>query len=555
MDMNQFGNILQKCRENFGADPNLSASLDKIAQDIRRENFNVCLVGGFSHGKTHLLNELLGTDIFPENALPATTVLTKTSYGEKTSLTFVSSQESTNYELCRENLEMFCAGNAKEDARGLLLATYPANFLKPATVLIDTPGLDDLLASRADIAFSALENCEAALVLVSAIAPLGINEKTFIESYLAGRSIPKISIVVSFLDKLNPQQAARQMAYINKMAKESWPDIEIWTCMPGEWDALASGADAMRERIESWARDPELEKLRAKRFGARLETILNEFLKENSSMLANFEADRKEREKKLRQDIDNLSANAAGWQELRRKFMERAMIRAREIQKTLKGKTEKTYNLALSDSRQSFEAALRLNLQGIVAEISQDMQKCIHDDIGNLLADIRGRYGIEPMIRQQSLQINPDFEQINLPGANPLQGLLDQMNGLDKVLVDKMVFILPLPPIARPILQQIAHWLLDFGKNLFRDNPVGHEDEIKAEIGKFYSTLESQTIMLLESIYDNIAEQIRHEQDVWLKKQRQALEAASRDHDMEGQIAACRKNMAEIQNMLAMLKA
>lgn len=551
--MNQFGNILHECRKILAGNPNFLASLDNLARDLERESFNVCIVGGFSHGKTRLLNELLGTDIFPENALPATTVLTKVSYGEKAALSFVGSQEKTEYEPCRENLEMFCAGNAREDAQGLLLAKYPAKFLKPSTVLVDTPGLDDLLTSRADIAFSALENCEAALVLVSAIAPLSINEKTFIESYLAGRSIPKIAIVVSFLDKLNPRQAARQMDYIGKIAKESWPDIEIWTCMPENGDWQASGPEAMRKRIAAWAQDPGLEKLRAKQYGAKLAAILNEVLAEKSAMLANLEADRQAREKKLLQDIDALSANAEGWRDLRRKFMDQAPVRAREIQKTLKGKAEKTYNLALRDSRQSFEAALRLNLQGIVAEISQDMQKGIHDDIENLMADIRGRYGFEPMLREEALQINPDYEQINLPGANPLHGLLDQIKGMDKVLVDKMVVILPLPPIARPILQQIAHWLLDFGKGLLRDNPAEHEAEIKAEIGKFFSTLESQTVMLIESLYDHIAEQVRHEQDAWLKRQKMVLEAASRDHGREAEIAACRGNMADVQNILKTL--
>ncbi|MFG6374915.1 MAG: dynamin family protein, partial [Desulfovibrio sp.] len=116
MDMTQFGNILQKCRNLSISDSDWIKKLDTLALDMSQETFNVCIVGGFSHGKTHLLNELLGTDVFPENVLPTTTVLTRVSYGEKTDLVFKSGAEKTDYEFCRENLDLFCAGIAWEDA-------------------------------------------------------------------------------------------------------------------------------------------------------------------------------------------------------------------------------------------------------------------------------------------------------------------------------------------------------------------------------------------------------------------------------------------------------
>lgn len=559
MDMTNFGNILQKCRVLAISDSGWTKKLDNLARDMSQEKFNVCIVGGFSHGKTHLLNELLGTDAFPENALPTTTVLTRISYGENADLVFESDAERTDYEFCSENLDLFCAGNAREDAVGILSVHYPAEFLKPATVIQDTPGFDDLLTTRADITFAALENCDAALVVVSAIAPLSLNEKTFIESYLARRAIPKIAIVITFLDKLNPKQMARQLEYISQTSRAAWPKIEIWTNKNiqelNDKADFVNGPEAMRKRIVSWSKYPDLEKQRANHFCARLEAILNEVLSERTALLANLEADRKVREKNLRLAMENLSENAQGWQDLRRGFMERGADCAKKLQAILAGRVDKIYNLSLKDSRQSFEASLRLNLQGLVAEISQDLQQALSNDMENLLADIRGKYGIEPLLRQETLQINPDYAQISLPHYNnPVQGILEQIKGLDREIVEKVVVFLPIPPLARPIIRQMAHWLLDFGKSLLENNPDGHEDKIKAEIGKFISNLESQTLKLIEILYGYVAEQVRNEQDSWLNKQKQALETANDSHGARTKIAEYQKNIAQLRSLLEMLR-
>ena len=107
-----------------------------------------------------------------------------------------------------------------------------------------------------------------------------------------------------------------------------------------------------------------------------------------------------------------------------------------------------------------------------------------------------------------------------MPGNNPVQNIFEQIKGLDNEIVEKIVVFLPVPPIARPIIRQIAHWLLDFGKSLLENNPDEHEDKIKAEIDKFLSSLEGETLRLIELLYGHVAEQVRNEQDMWLKKQK-----------------------------------
>ncbi len=61
---------------------------------------------------------------------------------KKLDLVLKAAQKETDYEFCRENLDLFCAGNAREDAVGILSVHFPGEFLKPATVIEDTPGLE-----------------------------------------------------------------------------------------------------------------------------------------------------------------------------------------------------------------------------------------------------------------------------------------------------------------------------------------------------------------------------------------------------------------------------
>lgn len=557
MTLQEFEKIIRECRNIKAINLDFGKTLDQIAANLADEKFTACIVGSFSHGKTRLLNKLLDTDEFPENALPSTTVLTEVSYGPKKTLVFIGASGREEYEFSSASLEIFAAGGKMADANGILAIEYPAQFLKPAVMLVDTPGLDDLLTDRANLTFSTLQGSDAAIVAVSALSPLSLNEKTFIESYLFERAMPKMAIVVTFLDQLAGEEAKRLLQYLNTVIRQTWPCAELWTALEVS-ESMASllsanGVDEIRKKIMDWAADPQLVEMRARKASLALQSSLKNCLLEAETLLGNLRANSEAKKQKLQKDLEGLAAKSAGWQDLRREFMHRGTVRARELQQAITGRAEKIFNMALSDSRQNFEASLRLHLQQVVAETSQEMRRALREDVDELLGHIRSVYGFEPVMRGDMLEIQPDFSAVALPSRNMASEIFEHLQGLDKEMVDKMIIFLPVPPIARPILRHVAHWLLDLGKTLLRSDPEARRGEIRADINKFLASLAGQILSLVDTLYGHIAEEIRLEQDNWVKEQKNFLLSAADGNTVDDKIAALSRQITDIRNILARL--
>lgn len=557
MTLQEFEKIIQECRTLVPLNTDFKNALEHIISKLHDEKFTACIVGSFSHGKTRLLNKLLDTDVFPENALPSTTVLTEVSYGPNKTLAFIGTNEQREYELSSANLRLFCAGERLEDAQGILAIEYPAKFLKPSVMLMDTPGLDDLLTNRANLTFAALQGSDAAIVTISALSPLSQKERTFIESYLFERAMPKIAIVVTFLDQLSEEHGKRLLQYLQNIIRQTWPKTELWSAMDLSENlsslVSANGVAEIRKKIMDWTADPHLVDMRLRKASLSLQNNLKIELHESETLRANLHGDRQTQKQKLQEDIKALSEQSAKWQDLRREFMHSGVLMARELKKTICGRAEKIFNMALSDSRQTFEASLRLNLQQVVAEISQEIQHKMNEDVDKLLGHIRSAYGFEPVIRKDMLNIQPDFSNITLPSRYRPSEILEQLKGLDKDLVDKVVIFLPVPPIARPILRHIAHWLLDLGKTLLQSDPQSQREEIGAEINKFLTSLTGQIMALVDTLYGHIADEIRQQQDNWLKEQKNFLQFSETDPTLEEKISALYHKITNIRRILASL--
>jgi uncharacterized tellurite resistance protein B-like protein len=62
---------------------NLTQELDKIIQLFHSQQFRVAVIGGFSQGKSTLLNVLLGEEIQPARAIPCSGVVSYLQYGSQ----------------------------------------------------------------------------------------------------------------------------------------------------------------------------------------------------------------------------------------------------------------------------------------------------------------------------------------------------------------------------------------------------------------------------------------------------------------------------------------
>lgn len=548
--------IISRARQLFQrlSDAYALQRLEKIEKSILSPKFAVCIAGGFSRGKTHLLNQLLNTDIFPEDVVPATTVLTEVTYGDPASMVFAGLEKKINYEPSTANMEKFCAGNELADAEGVLCVGYPAEFLKDGLAIYDTPGIDDILATRADVTFDALENSDAALVVTSANAPLALNERQFIAGYLFNRHIPKIALVVTFLDQLDHVQQVKQLANIKHSAHGLFPGMEIWCAISNDATATcdAHGVAAMRARLYEWAKAGDLRKLRSKKGLVAIAQLLRAALSLQEGFLENLSGDLKQRELKLREAGRALREKADSWNALRGAFMDKGIARAENLQARIAAMAPALREAAEDDSSQNPAAALRDKARAMREDICETLRQSIHEDKAELLSGIRKQYDFIPDLRANVLISGPGEmdlpdESGNLPN---LRGVIWQALDFLRAHVDDIANVLPLPPVPRQIARKVATELLEKGKELIGGE---HSDKsaLDVEIDRFCASLEREIMDATRSVYAEIADQVREGQVKWLETQKRELDINSGAGDVSQKLELCSSNIAAIKALLA----
>lgn len=530
--------LMQTCEffKDAGKD---NAKLEDIIDSMAKEPWRACIAGGFSRGKTRLLNQLLDTGLFPEDVVPATTVLTEVKYARTLQMEFAGVSETVCWEPTSENLEKFCAGNEYSDARGIIRVGYPASFLYPDLRLYDTPGIDDIMERRADITFAALEKCDAALVVTSALAPLGLTEIQFIESYLFERRIPRIALVVTFLDQLSGEDAMAAMENIKAKARAISPAIEVWCAQSASCDAI--GAGAMRERLHQWADDPNRVKWRQKRALAMAAIRLRDSITEDTALLRSLSGDAREEEEKIRKALRDLSESAESWNELRSGFMDSGLAC---IEKLKNLAASMAHELQSKESGGDCENRPREMLRQFSMEIADTAQKCFDQDLAALLDGIRKTYGIEPAM-PRDIKITPVEKDI----ASPRDGIdwyvAQAFDFVEKHLDDIVLFV-PLPPVGRALAREMARKLVALGKEF-----CGVAENDAQASARFVNEAARDITTAIRELYAQTGERARAMQLSWMEEQKSRLLLAGGAEMRKNQIETLNKNIDAATKLLS----
>ena len=192
----------------------LTNHLNRILKRINDKKIYLGIVGEFSAGKSTLINALIDENFFVTNVIQGTTTtITKLEYGRKVNLkielcsgkvlrydcnkmeilklyepnffshlAFVDKMEMWILDKFHANradmylLKIFDNITTSDDISHTLnevTVYYPSNLLSNGIVIVDTPGIDSLTPSHAQITHRALkEICDIALVIIPATQPL-----------------------------------------------------------------------------------------------------------------------------------------------------------------------------------------------------------------------------------------------------------------------------------------------------------------------------------------------------------------------------------------------
>jgi len=188
--------------------------LRSLAARARAGRFHVLLLGGFSSGKSTLLNALLGEPVLPVKVNPCTAVLTELVHGD-TPAVEVRYTDGRKPErlgpaefLARfqlETAESARAGAELSDRFGGVdraVVSWPLPLLRDGVALVDTPGLDDD-ETRTRRTLSSLPEADAVIVVLNATRFLSDLERRTIRRHLLPLGLTNLFFPVTMVDLLD----------------------------------------------------------------------------------------------------------------------------------------------------------------------------------------------------------------------------------------------------------------------------------------------------------------------------------------------------------------
>jgi GTPase SAR1 family protein len=206
--------------KGIGAETLSARVRDEVVPKLLGERFHLVVVGEFNHGKTTMVNALVGRDILPTGVTPTTAVIHHILHAPEPYARVVredESRETVPFDTLKEWVATEHAETvAKQNKVSYLEIGLPSKLLEDQIVLVDTPGVNDLSHQRADITYSYIPRSDAVLFLLDAGQLLKESERVFLFEKLLAKSRDKIIFVVTKADIWTPAERVQGMAYVTR---------------------------------------------------------------------------------------------------------------------------------------------------------------------------------------------------------------------------------------------------------------------------------------------------------------------------------------------------
>lgn len=206
-------------------------ALVQRASDIEKGIFNMIVLGEFKHGKSTLLNSMLGGKVLPAKATPCTAIITILVYGD--------SDKVALYESDRDNPKILTWEEFKgefqlkhEDQETLDQKGYVNRFsnIEYAQIeshnrlcdngvrLIDSPGLREN-AARTKVTTKFLKQSQAIIFVLNATQPLSEDERDFIKSYFEPGRVNNVFFVVNRINLIEEEDVDEIKQFVKKFLR------------------------------------------------------------------------------------------------------------------------------------------------------------------------------------------------------------------------------------------------------------------------------------------------------------------------------------------------
>lgn len=205
-----------------------SRRLNDLSSRYMEGRFHLAVLGQFKRGKSTLLNALTGEPLLPVGVVPLTAAPTFLQYGPTAKLCVQysdghSTDEFTGSSTAERNAWLAGFVTEKGNPRNKLgvaevHAYLPAPILSDGVVLIDTPGIGSTYRHNTTATLNFLQQCDAALFLVSADPPITEVELEFLRQ--VKEKVPRMFFVFNKIDYLNDSELEEALGFYKRILAE-----------------------------------------------------------------------------------------------------------------------------------------------------------------------------------------------------------------------------------------------------------------------------------------------------------------------------------------------
>lgn len=192
-------------------------------------SITLVVLGEFNHGKSTVINALLGDEILPMGITPTTAQITHLIHGDERSARMKLPRGGDFKDLDIENLASAIKDSheGNEDPEFIELA-YPNTFLDQGLVLVDTPGVNDISRQKVEITYGYLPRADVILYVLDATQVLKKSETVFIRDRLLKANRDRILFVLGKVDALSEADAREVEAYARQRLETLIGPVELF---------------------------------------------------------------------------------------------------------------------------------------------------------------------------------------------------------------------------------------------------------------------------------------------------------------------------------------
>ncbi len=216
---------LQTAADKLEIDPvsRLGKDLKTLASKAGRSNYQIAVFGPFNHGKSTLLNAILGSKTLPIDLIPTTGAAIKVVYGAEITTTITLKSGEIIREAKTDILTKFAIldnDRRMRDDVAEIEVSYPHPFLEMGVELIDLPGTND----RDEQDTFVRERLLAADLVVHVLDVrklMTLGEREHLRDWLENRGINTVVFVANFTNMLELDEQ-RQVQHRLRFVAESF---------------------------------------------------------------------------------------------------------------------------------------------------------------------------------------------------------------------------------------------------------------------------------------------------------------------------------------------